>query len=51
MWQHLCLMPLQALNARLTRIRKQGVVQWACACLRAAPGIRGLLDQETTKIR
>lgn len=42
---------LQALSCRWARIRKQGVVQWACACLRAAPGIRGLLATETTKIR
>jgi hypothetical protein len=42
---------LQALSIRWARIRKQGVVQWACACLRAAPGIRGLLATETDKIR
>lgn len=42
---------LQALSIRWARIRKQGVVQWACVCLRAAPGIRGLLATETDKIR
>ncbi|WIA20475.1 hypothetical protein OEZ85_004880 [Tetradesmus obliquus] len=40
----------QAAAAKLERIRRQGVVNWACACLRSAPIIRGLLAKEKAKI-
>jgi hypothetical protein len=41
---------LQAAAAKLERIRRQGIVNWACACIRAAPFIRGLLAKEKAKI-
>jgi hypothetical protein len=41
---------LQATAAKLELIRRQGVVNWACACLRAAPIVRGRLAKEKAKI-
>jgi hypothetical protein len=41
---------LQAAAAKLALIRRQGVVNWACACIRAAPFVRGLLAKEKAKI-
>eukprot|EP00879_Flechtneria_rotunda_P016083 GHRR01016824.1.p1 GENE.GHRR01016824.1~~GHRR01016824.1.p1 ORF type:complete len:524 (+),score=169.46 GHRR01016824.1:2119-3690(+) len=40
---------LQACLGRLQRIRQQGLVQWACSCLRSAPIIRGLVAKEMAK--
>lgn len=40
----------QALQAKLAFIQRQGVVQWACTCLRSAPFLRSLLAKEKAKI-
>jgi hypothetical protein len=47
---YLLWLPLQAAAAKLERIRRQGIVNYACACIRAAPFIRGLLAKEKAKI-
>ncbi|KAF6262831.1 PLP-dependent transferase [Scenedesmus sp. NREL 46B-D3] len=40
----------QTAAAKLERVRRQGVVNWACACIRAAPFIRGMLAKQKAKI-